>query len=108
MTIAVKSQMNIEQYMTQLGQQAREASRILDPTDTAAKNTALLAMADAIEARSSQLIEENANLLYESGEIGYLEFVQNLTTSLQIQEDYWSLLNEYNQLVIEMYYYLDI
>jgi len=57
---------------------------------------------------NAKLIEENANLLYESGEIGYLEFVQNLTTSLQIQEDYWSLLNEYNQLVIEMYYYLDI
>ncbi len=53
-------------------------------------------------------IEKNANLLYESGEIGYLEFVQNLSTSLQIQEDYWTLVNEYNQLVIEMYYYLDI
>jgi cobalt-zinc-cadmium resistance protein CzcA len=57
---------------------------------------------------NARQIEENANLLYESGEIGYLEFVQNLSTSLQIQEDYWTLINEYNQLVIEMYYYLDI
>lgn len=57
---------------------------------------------------NARQIEENANLLYESGEIGYLEFVQNLSTSLQIQEDYWMLVNEYNQLVIEMYYYLDI
>lgn len=58
--------------------------------------------------KNASQIEENANLLYESGEIGYLEFVQNLTTSLQIQEDYLELVNEYNQLVIEMYYYLDI
>jgi cobalt-zinc-cadmium resistance protein CzcA len=57
---------------------------------------------------NARQIEENANLLYETGEIGYLEFVQNLTTALQIQEDYWTLVNEYNQLVIEMYYYLDI
>jgi cobalt-zinc-cadmium resistance protein CzcA len=56
---------------------------------------------------NARLIEENANLLYESGEIGYLEFVQNLTTALDMQEEYLSLLNEYNQLVIEMYYYLD-
>jgi cobalt-zinc-cadmium resistance protein CzcA len=57
---------------------------------------------------NANLIEENANLLYESGEIGYLEFVQSLSTSLQIQEDYWSLVNEYNQLVIDLYYYLDL
>jgi cobalt-zinc-cadmium resistance protein CzcA len=56
---------------------------------------------------NASLIEENANLLYESGEIGYLEFVQNLTTALEMQEEYLSFLNEYNQLVIEMYYYLD-
>jgi glutamate-5-semialdehyde dehydrogenase len=60
MTTAVKSKMNIQEYMTQLGQQARVASRILARTETGAKNAALLAMADAIEARSSQLIKENA------------------------------------------------
>ena len=52
--------MNIQQYMTQLGQQARKASRILARTETGAKNAALLAMADTIEARSGQLIKENA------------------------------------------------
>ena len=57
---------------------------------------------------NAKRIETNANILYESGEIGYLEFVQNLSTALQIQEDYWTLVNEYNQLVIEMYYYLDM
>ena len=46
--------------MTQLGQQAREASRILARTETGAKNAALLAMATAIEARADQLIKENA------------------------------------------------
>ncbi len=57
---------------------------------------------------NARMIEDNANLLYESGEIGYLEYVQNLNTAIQIQEDYWRLVNEYNLLVIDLYYYLDI
>jgi cobalt-zinc-cadmium resistance protein CzcA len=56
---------------------------------------------------NAELIDQNAYMLYESGSIGYIEFVQNLTTSRQIREDYIKLINEYNQFVIELYYYLD-
>jgi cobalt-zinc-cadmium resistance protein CzcA len=56
---------------------------------------------------NAELINQNANLLYESGSIGYIEFVQNLTTSRQIWEDYIKLINEYNQYVIELNYYFD-
>lgn len=60
------------------------------------------------QLENARMIEENANLLYESGDIGYLEYVQNMTSSLEIRKAYWDLLNEYNQIVIELYYYVDL
>ena len=45
--------MSVEQvavYMTELGQKARKASRVIARTPTAVKNAALLATAEAIEA----------------------------------------------------------
>jgi len=51
--------MNIKQYMTELGRKARTASRQLSRAETAEKNAALLAMADAIEARAAELLEAN-------------------------------------------------
>ncbi len=52
--------MDIKQYMTTIGQQARAASRALSRAETAAKNLALLAMAELIEQRSAALIAANA------------------------------------------------
>ena len=52
--------MNVEQYMQTLGEQARAASRLMARADSNAKNTALLAIADDLEARSSEIIAENA------------------------------------------------
>ena len=46
--------------MQQVGRQAREASRATARASTAAKNTALMAMAAAIRARSSELLAANA------------------------------------------------
>ena len=42
--------MDVKAYMTQVGQQARAASRAMAKANTGVKNTALLAIADAIEA----------------------------------------------------------
>jgi len=56
---------------------------------------------------NATLIDLNANLLYKSGSIGYIEFVANLSISRQIWEEYYYLINEYNQFIIELYYYLD-
>ena len=52
--------MDIKQYMNELGRKARAASRILNRAETADKNRALLAMADAIEAQREHLKVENA------------------------------------------------
>lgn len=52
--------MNIETYMQTLGQQARAAAREMARASTAAKNTALLAMAAAMRARQAELLTANA------------------------------------------------
>ena len=50
---------DIKQYMKSVGQQARAASRLMAQADTNAKNTALLAIADAILGSSALLIAAN-------------------------------------------------
>jgi len=51
--------LDIKKYMTQLGQQARVASRILARAQTGQKNAALLAIADAIEQQRADLLRAN-------------------------------------------------
>jgi len=51
---------NVKAYMRDVGQAARAASRIMSQADTATKNRALLAIADAILRDSTQLIAANA------------------------------------------------
>ena len=50
---------DVKQYMSQMGQQARQAARVLARTPTGPKNHALLAAAEAILARESELLAEN-------------------------------------------------
>jgi glutamate-5-semialdehyde dehydrogenase len=50
---------NIAEYMESLGQAARAASRLTAAASTAAKNTALLAMAAAIRSHSAALLDAN-------------------------------------------------
>lgn len=51
--------MDIQQYMTTIGVQAREASRHIARADTRAKNNALNTLANAIRRDSSALLEAN-------------------------------------------------
>ncbi len=54
--------MSVEQvavYMTELGQKARKASRVIARTPPAVKNAALLAPAEAIEAAAERLVAAN-------------------------------------------------
>ncbi|MBA53851.1 MAG: glutamate-5-semialdehyde dehydrogenase [Pseudomonadales bacterium] len=51
--------MDVKAYMTQVGQQARAASRAMAKANTGIKNAALLAIADAIEANRQALTEAN-------------------------------------------------
>ncbi|MGB4499434.1 MAG: glutamate-5-semialdehyde dehydrogenase [Methylococcaceae bacterium] len=51
--------MNIQTYMQTLGQQAKNAARILSHTDTNLKNRALIAIANALQENQATLISEN-------------------------------------------------
>jgi len=62
--------MDIKQYMTELGQQARAASRDMARANTGAKNAALLHIADAIMAAQAELISENAKDLEQGKKDG--------------------------------------
>ncbi|PCJ42352.1 MAG: glutamate-5-semialdehyde dehydrogenase [Moraxellaceae bacterium] len=64
--------MDVKAYMADVGQQARVASRVIGKTGTGIKNTALLAMADAIDASRDALIAAN-HLDLESGRKNGLE-----------------------------------
>ncbi|MBN0986399.1 glutamate-5-semialdehyde dehydrogenase [Amphritea pacifica] len=57
--------MNVKEYMAELGQQARVASRDIAKADTGIKNRALLAMADAIDASREKLVAANAEDLQQ-------------------------------------------
>jgi glutamate-5-semialdehyde dehydrogenase len=52
--------MDVKQYMTKVGQQARQASRLVAAADTAVKNKALLATANVLQAQRQQLLQANA------------------------------------------------
>ncbi|SAL74057.1 gamma-glutamyl phosphate reductase [Caballeronia peredens] len=74
--------MNIDQYMTDLGRRARAASRAMARASTAAKNAALLAVADAIERDREALRQANARDLARAREKGHdAAFIDRLTLS---------------------------
>lgn len=63
---------DIKQYMMQLGQQARAASRVLARAQTSQKNAALLGIAEAIEQQRDALLNANQQDL-EAGRVKGLD-----------------------------------
>jgi glutamate-5-semialdehyde dehydrogenase len=61
---------DIESYMAGVGRKARAAARVMAQASTASKDAALLAMADAIEQSSKQLITANGKDLAAGAEHG--------------------------------------
>lgn len=55
-------------------------------------------------AAQANEIERISLKAYENGEIGYVEYVQNLQTALDIHNDYAMAINNYNQAVITLNY----
>ncbi len=62
--------MDVKQYMQDLGQRARAASRAMARANTGAKNDALLHIATALEAAQAELIAENARDLEQGRKDG--------------------------------------
>ena len=62
--------LDIKQYMTQLGQQARAASRVLARAQTRQKNAALQAIAETIAEQRAHILDENRKDLAAGREKG--------------------------------------
>ncbi|MDB5902259.1 MAG: glutamate-5-semialdehyde dehydrogenase, partial [Betaproteobacteria bacterium] len=62
--------MDVQTYMHGVGREARNASRLMAKADTATKNRALTAIAQAIERTAQVLIEANARDLDAAREKG--------------------------------------
>lgn len=62
--------MNITEYMTKLGQQAKVAGRAVSKADSGLKNAALLAIADELASQTDFLAQENAKDLSAGKEKG--------------------------------------
>lgn len=62
--------MNIESYMTAIGQRARQASRVLGIAETQQKNNALRLMASELERQQPTLLAENAKDVAEARRAG--------------------------------------
>lgn len=62
--------MDIRQYIQQIGQQARQASRFMARADTETKNRALRMIADIVEERLNALLEANQLDLHTATESG--------------------------------------
>ena len=74
--------MDIDQYMTDLGRRARQASRAMARASTAAKNAALDAVARAIERDAQALKDANARDVARAREKGLdAAFIDRLTLS---------------------------
>ncbi len=57
---------------------------------------------------NAQLIMEQAQKAWKSGEIGYVEYLQSLSAAIEIKQNHLQALNNYNQAVIEIEYLLGI
>jgi len=65
--------MNIQEQISQMGERARRAARVLSREDTSVKNRALLAMADALERNTDSLMVENGRDLEAGRKQGLAE-----------------------------------
>lgn len=66
-----------------------------------------LQMLDYYENQGLSIAEEilkNSTLNYRAGEIGYIEYLQNINQIIEIRTNYNQALNSYNQTVVEIKY----
>ncbi|WP_264564513.1 CusA/CzcA family heavy metal efflux RND transporter [Flavobacterium sp. N3904] len=55
----------------------------------------------------AEMIVNSAQRLYKSGDIGYIEYAQNLKDASKIKNDYLTAMNNYNQTIINIQYLLN-
>jgi cobalt-zinc-cadmium resistance protein CzcA len=88
----LKNQLN-SQLLQQIQEQKTNQSLIDYYTQTALPN--------------AETISKNATKAYQSGEVGYVEYLQSLETVLGIQQNYLHAINAFNQNAINIQYLLN-
>lgn len=88
----------MQEQLQQLNNQYRTAYEQYVKTQTSLNYYRTQAVAQAGE------IERISQTAYEKGEIGYMEYIQNLQSALDIRNQYVTAINNYNQAVIILNY----
>lgn len=55
---------------------------------------------------NAEILQKTAQIAYNQGEIGYLEYIQNQQTAIAVQMQYLTALNTYNQVIIMIEYFI--
>ncbi len=96
---------DVELAATQRQQAERQAQgRYERARSEYARAQQALAYYDQEGRRQALHMARLAQISYENGEIGYVEYMQNLQTALDVQLQYANAVNEYNQAVVELNY----
>lgn len=68
------------------------------------KFSALMTYYESTGLKQADEILKVSQLSYAKGEIGYVEYIQNLTQAISIKSEYLNNLNQYNQTIININY----
>ncbi len=73
---------------------------------TTQRNTLLdkLNSYERVSLRNAGLISQNANLLFQNGEIEYLEYIRSIGQAISIRLGYLDAVHEYNRVTLQMNY----
>jgi cobalt-zinc-cadmium resistance protein CzcA len=83
------------------------SARVGQLYDMLKKHDHALEIFDDFALSQADEIISNATTSYKAGEIDYIEYVQNISLAFEIRLRYLDALNEYNQTVLELDYYLN-
>lgn len=83
------------------------SSRRMQALSEIHKNQTMLDFYESTGLRQADQIIKAASIAYSSGEIGFAELSQFLTQAIDIQKNYLDILNQYNQSVIQYYYFIN-
>ena len=59
---------------------------------------------ERVSLRNADLIDQNANLLFQNGEIEYLEYIRSIGQAINMKLGYLDTVHEYNRITLQMNY----
>lgn len=103
---AAKTSLSIQQKQKEW----RQLQRISNFKQLMKKFRLVNASLNYYETQGKQIADEilrSNDLAFRKGEIGYVEYLQNVNNAIDLKGDYLNYLNQYNEVVIEIKYLLN-